>query len=207
MTANDIPVILLLLLPGFVSVQVFNWVSHKRHLSDFETLLWILIASFALLAPTMAVWHQIDDRHASLADVVRNPSQLPLRVAGFMYLLAIPLGWLVGLVDRHDVLEKRLWNILKFIQVDLKRRHDVWHLVFRDAYYVIVHLKTGDVMWGWPEINTTTREGGACELYLTGVRDWSEATGEWIGREGMEGVWIDAPSISQIEFVSRPINK
>jgi Family of unknown function (DUF6338) len=208
MSTNDIPVILLLLLPGFVSVQVFNLVSRKRRLSDFEMLLWILMASFALLAPTMAVWHAIDNSHASLAAVVTNPSQLPLRVAGFLYLLAIPLGWLVGIIDRNDVLlEKGPWNVLKFFKVDPKRRHDVWHLVFRDAYYVIVHLKSGEVIWGYPEINTSTRDGAACELYLTGVADWSEGTEEWIDRQGMEGVWIDAPSINQIEFVSRPINK
>ena len=71
MSAGEIPVVLLLLLPGFVAVQVFNWVSHKRRLSDFEMLLWMLISSFALLAPTATIWHQLDDTVPSLGKLVK----------------------------------------------------------------------------------------------------------------------------------------
>ena len=99
MSTGEIPVVLLLLLPGFVAVQVFNWVSHKRRLSDLETLLWVLLSAFALLAPTTIVWHALDDAVPSLSELVKNPTTLPMRVALVSYILAVPSGWLAGQLD------------------------------------------------------------------------------------------------------------
>jgi hypothetical protein len=200
MSAGEIPVVLLLLLPGFVALQVYNWVSHKRRLSDFETLLWILIASFALLAPTTTVWHELDDTVPSLGELVKEPSALPMRVAGTLYLLALPSGWLAGHLDRSHVFERALMTV----RVDLKRRHDVWYLAFRDAYYVIVYLKSGAILYGWPMITTTNREGGAAELYLTNTGVWDSEAGDWVRQEGLQGVWIDAGSVERIEFTTEP---
>jgi hypothetical protein len=200
MSTGEIPVVLLLLLPGFVAVQVFNWVSHRRRLSDFETLLWVLISSFALLAPTTIIWHALDDAVPSLSHLVRNPTALPMRVAGMLYILAVPSGWLAGHLDRSQVLEHAFLKL----QVDLERRHDVWYLAFRDAYYVIVYLKGGAIMYGWPRMTTTNRDGGPAELYLTNTLVWDSETQKWVGQEAITGVWLDAASIERIEFTARP---
>ena len=200
MPAGEVPVVVLLLLPGFVAVQVYNWVSHKRRLSDFETLLWILIASFALLAPTTTVWHELDDKVPSLGQLVRDPLALPMRVAGTLYLLALPSGWLAGHLDRSRLLERAVMTL----QVDLKRRHDVWYLAFRDPSYVIVYLKSGAILYGWPMMTTTNREGGAAELYLTNTGVWDSEAGDWVRQEAIAGVWIDAGSVERIEFSTEP---
>ena len=200
MATSDVPVILLLLLPGFVAVQVYNWVSHKRRLTDFETLLWILLASFALLAPTATVWHELDDEVPSVRELVTNPAALPMRVAGALYLFAVPVGWVAGHLDRNRLSERGFSKL----QIDLKRRHDVWYLAFRDAYYVIVYLKSGVMIYGWPMMTTTNREGSAAELYLTNTGIWDSEAQGWIGQEDVDGMWIDAASIERIEFTNEP---
>jgi hypothetical protein len=203
MSAGEIPVVLLLLLPGFVAVQVFNWVSHKRRLSDFETLLWMLISSFALLAPTATIWHELDDTVPSLGRLVKDPTTLPMRVAGVLYGLAVLGGWLAGYLDRSRILEQ----VLLEIGVDLTRRYDAWHLAFRDAYYVIVYLKSGAMIYGWPKMNTTSREWDVAEVYLTDTGTWDSDAERWVKQEGIAGVWVDAASIERIEFTAEPENE
>jgi hypothetical protein len=200
MSTGEIPVVLLLLLPGFVAVQVYNSVSRKRRLSDFETLLWVLISSFALLAPTTIAWHALDDAVPSLSELVRNPTALPMRVAGMLYFLAVPAGWVAGHLDRSRVLERALLRL----RVDVRRRHDVWYLAFRDAYYVIVYLKDGAILHGWPMMTTSDREGGAAEVYLINTDVWDNDAQEWVTQEDITGVWLDAASVERIEFTARP---
>jgi hypothetical protein len=200
MSANEVPVVLLLLLPGFVAVQVYNWVSRKRRLSDFETLLWVLVCSFALLAPTATVWHALDDAVPSLSQLIRNPTALPMRLAGMLYLLALPSGWVAGHLDRGRVLEDAFLRL----RVDLRRRHDVWHLAFRDAYYVIVYLKGGAIVYGWPLMTTSHREGAAGEIYLTNTGVWDGEAQQWVWQEDITGVWLDAASIERVELTARP---
>jgi hypothetical protein len=203
MSTGEIPVVLLLLLPGFVAVQVYNWVSRKRRLSDFETLLWVLVCSFGLLVPTATVWHALDDAVPSLSELVRNPTALPMRVAGMLYLLAVPSGWLVGQLDRSRVLEDAFLRL----RIDLRRRHDVWYLAFRDAYYVIVYLKGGAIVYGWPLMATSDREGSAAEIYLANTDVWDNEGQEWVRQEEITGVWLDAANIERIEFTARPKNR
>jgi len=200
MSADEVPVVLLLLLPGFVAVQVYNWVSRKRRLSDFETLLWVLVCSFALLAPTATVWHALDDAVPSLSQLIRNPTALPMRLAGMLYLLALPSGWVAGHLDRGRVLEDAFLRL----RVDLRRRHDVWHLAFRDAYYVIVYLKGGAIVYGWPLMTTSHREGAAGEIYLTNTGVWDGEAQQWVWQEDITGVWLDAASIERVELTARP---
>jgi hypothetical protein len=200
MSADEVPVVLLLLLPGFVAVQVYNWVSRKRRLSDFETLLWVLLCSFALLAPTATVWHALDDAVPSLSQLIRNPTALPMRLAGMLYLLALPSGWVAGHLDRTRILEEAFLRL----RIDLRRRHDVWHLAFRDAYYVIVYLKGGAIVYGWPLMTTSHREGAAGEIYLTNTGVWDGEAQQWVWQEDITGVWLDAASIERVELTARP---
>jgi hypothetical protein len=125
-----------------------------------------------------------------------------MRVALVLYALAVPSGWLAGQLD----LSRGLENWFLKARVDLKRRHDVWYLVFRDAYYIIVYLRGGIIMYGWPEMTTTNREGGAAEVFLTNTLVWDSEAQKWVSQEAITGVWLDAASIERIEFTARPKN-
>jgi hypothetical protein len=207
MSTSDIPVILLLLLPGFLAVQVFNLVSHKRVLSDLERLLWGLIISFVLLAPTATIWHKVDDAYPSFREMVTNPKESPMRVVVLLYILAIPAGWVLGYIDRCRWLEDKLGSPLQRVGIDLRRRHDVWHLAFRDSYYVIVHLKSGCKLHGFPEKTETNRQGSVADVYLVEARFWDEKREEWTDLQDIEGVWIDASNIERIDFTTKPSDK
>ena len=200
MSTTSIPAILLLLLPGFVALQVFNSVSHKRRLSDLESLLWVLLLAILMLSPTVVLWHQIDSTVPSLGTVIRDPGTLPIRAALVLYLLAPPVGWVAGQLDRSVALE----TLLLRVGIDLKRRQDVWFLAFRNAYYVLVYLKSGELLYGWPLMSTTDRSGGAAELYLQNTKVWDRERGDWRESSGIEGIWIDAASIERIEFTTEP---
>ena len=207
MTTSDIPVILLLLLPGFIAVQVFNLVSHKRILSDLERLLWSLVISFFLLAPTATIWHTADHAYPSFREMATNPTESPMRVVLLLYVLAIPTGWVLGCIDRSRWLEDKLGAPLRWFNIDLRRRHDVWHLAFRDTYYVIVHLKSGCKLHGFPEKTETNRQGAVADVYLVKARSWDEKKEEWTELQDVEGVWIDASNIERIDFTTKPSDK
>ena len=200
MSTTSIPAILLLLLPGFVALQVFNSVSHKRRLSDLESLLWVLLLAISMLGPTIVLWHRIDADVPSLGTVIRDPSSLPIRAAVVLYVLAPAVGWSLGQLDRSVALE----NSLLRLGIDLKRRQDVWFLAFRNAYYVLVYLKSGELLYGWPLMSTTDRSGGAAELYLQNTKVWDRERKDWRENAGVEGIWIDAASIERIEFTTEP---
>ena len=198
MNTTSVPAILLLLLPGFVALQVFNSVSHKRRLSDLESLLWVLLLAFLMLGPTTVVWHWIDSDVPSVGSLIRDPQSVPIRVAAALYLLAPVLGLILGRLDRSVALERHLLRI----GIDLKRRQDVWFLAFRDAYFVVVYLKSGELIYGWPLMSTTDRAGGAAELYLQSTKVWDRSVGDWKEQPDIDGIWVDASSIERIEFTT-----
>ena len=192
---------MLLLLPGFLALQVFNSVSHKRRLSDLESLLWVLLLAFLMFGPVTVLWHRIDADVPSLGSLIRDPQSLPIRVAATLYFLAPLVGWIAGHLDRSTILERQLLKV----GVDLKRRQDVWFLAFRDAYYVLVYLKSGELIYGWPFMTTTDRGGGAAELYLQATKVRDRDAGDWREQTNIDGVWIDASSIERIEFTTERI--
>ena len=192
---------MLLLLPGFLALQVFNSVSHKRRLSDLESLLWVLLLAFLMFGPVTVLWHRIDADVPSLGSLIRDPQSLPIRVAATLYFLAPLVGWIAGHLDRSTILERQLLKV----GVDLKRRQDVWFLAFRDAYYVLVYLKSGELIYGWPFMTTTDCGGGAAELYLQATKVWDRDAGDWREQTNIDGVWIDASSIERIEFTTERI--
>ncbi len=75
-------------------------------------------------------------------------------------------------------------------------------MAFRSAYYVLVYLKSGELLYGWPLMSTTDRSGGAAELFLQNTKVWDRASEDWREHEGIEGIWIDAASIERIEFTT-----
>ena len=203
MTPTDVPVILVLLLPGFLATEVLGLVTYRtKRPSDFPSLLWSLIFSFVLLAPVATVWHQVDSDYPAFGQVVTNPKALPMRMALLLYAAAPLLGCAVGLIVRSRWIENKL-AFAKWL-VDLRGRHDVWSLAFRDAYYIIVHLKNGQVLHGYPEKREIDRKGGVSDIYLVHPRLWDEATMTWGEEPGeIEGIWLDATNIDRIDFTRR----
>jgi hypothetical protein len=202
MAASDVPATLLILLPGFLALQVFRLVSPGRRPSDLETLLWSLAAAFAILTPTTVVWHQIDCGVPSLVDLIKYPPSVPMRLTVVLYAAAPLAGGLVGHLDRSQRLER--WA--ERIGVDLSRRRDVWFLAFRDPYYVRVYLKNGDLLYGWPERISTDRRAEATEIYLTNTFIWDMQSEKWVPQTTVAGGWIDATGIERIEFTKELTN-
>jgi Family of unknown function (DUF6338) len=197
---SDAPVVILLLLPGFLVVKVYGWVAYRRHVSDFEALLWALICSFGLLVPSVLFWHWLNAKNPSLGSVVRDPTLLRLRVAASMYALAPLAGWLLGQAENRGWIE----SVLLRVGVDLRAREDIWNLIFRDNQNVIVHLKSGHCICGCVEMRTTSRTEGGPEIYVTQISVWDSDNTKWDECPDIIGTWIDATSIERLElFKSR----
>ncbi len=200
MSTTDLPVIILLLLPGFIALQLFTWTSHKRRLSNLETILWLLILSFTLLVPVSLAWHWLDSKEPTPGAILEDPTSVRLRVAASMYLVALPLGWIAGKLDRARIFEK----FMSPLGIDMRRRHDVWYLAFRDSYFVIVYLQSGQQLYGWPAMSTTNRDGSAAEILLEKPHVWSKTKQEWLEKPELTGIWIDSSKIERIDFTARP---
>ncbi len=201
MTTGDVPVVVLLLLPGFLLIKVYGWVAYQRHVSDFEGLLWALIASFAIVCPVALIWHWADTNVPTLGEIVRDPKLLPLRVAGTTYLVAMVAGWALGQIERRYWLE---WALLQ-LGIDLRKREDAWNVAFRKTHYAIAHLKSGECVCGWIEMATTSRRETPPELYFTDVSVWKPSDTHWTDRGDLVGIWMEASSVERLDlFLNKP---
>jgi hypothetical protein len=178
---------------------MFTWVTHKRTLAELETILWLLIVSFALLAPAAMIWHEVKATYPTLGTILKDPQSVPLRIVASLYAIALPAGWIVGRLDRARIFEKAFIPL----GIDLRRRHDVWYLAFRDSWWVIVYLEDGVKLYGWPAMTTTNRDGNAAEVLLEKPFVWSKKQHAWREKPDITGIWLDCSKIQRIEF-TRP---
>lgn len=205
MSVPSLPLILLLLLPGFLCISTGFLVSRIRKLSAFEVTAWSLAVGLLLvviLYPAYAFLLPPPPHKAwpGLLQILDNPALVPGPLWVLLYVTALVLGYLGGWTDRKGILER----VLRPVGIDLKRHGDVWGQLLRSRVYVYVHLTDGNVLYGWPENYSSDRSQPGPELYLTQVQIWRPDEDVWIELEHTRGIWLDASHISRIQLLDLP---
>lgn len=205
MDISSFPLVLLLLLPGFLAIHVFFVVTRFRNLSTFHGTTWSLIVSLILVIALYPIYTYLTEPPPNkpwpgLLEAMGNPALVPGPVWLLLYASAIPVGVLLGLVDRTGLVE----TPLRSLGIDLSRHRDVWGRLFREPGYLLVYLKDGNVLYGWPEYYSSDRSQPGPELYLTQMSIWNGEQSEWADMGHVGGVLIDAESVSRIEFLVPP---
>ncbi len=194
MSIESLPLIVLLLLPGFLSWFIFCWgtVSHK--ISQLQYLFACLILS-VLVFSTAYPLTNIFTPLPGYMQILSNPTVLPLELGIAIYLTAIGLGFLmIGIYKNKNT--KGLFNR---VGLDLYGHEHTWHRLFHKSDYVTVYLKDGTIVAGWPTHFSQSGDKETAELYLTKIHYYQKKV--WVKPDqSVEGLLINTALISRIEL-------
>ena len=149
MSVSDLPLVLFLLLPGFLTINVAFLVGRFRRSSTFQATLWSLAVSLLLLTIVYPGYLLIVDpspvavERSNLLQILVNPILVPGSVWVLLYAFALLAGILFGIADRKGGVER----VFLWVGVDLSRRGDIWSHQFRNAGNVRVYLNEGPCLW------------------------------------------------------------
>jgi hypothetical protein len=203
MDITGLPLILFLLLPGFLTINVAFLVGTFRRLSAFHGSAWSLLVSFILIGityPTYVFLVSPPLGHGSwpgLFQILVDPSVVPVYVWIMLYVAALFFGVVFGVAERKGYVHRLFLRL----GIDLGRHRDIWSSQFRDAQNVRVYLRDGSLLSGWPEYYSADRSRPGPELYLTYARIWSLEKSEWLDIEGVRGVLVHGDEVNRIEFL------
>lgn len=205
MDIADLPLALLLLLPGFLLLHMVFFVSRIRRISAFYATTWSLLISLLLVALVYQVYTQFVDppkggtEWPSLRTALTDPFQIPRDVWIALYASAVFIGWSLGHLERWGVPER----VLPVLGIDLRRHGDIWERSFKGQKYsqVLAYVKDGNLLSGWPKYYSDDRTEPGPEVYLSPVRIWNSETNTWDTMDHVDGVLIHGAEISRIEFL------
>lgn len=205
MNFADFSLTLLLILPGFILLHLVFLISRFRRLSSFYAAVWSLLTGLLLFNIIYLIYTSVLPPPADgapwpdLAIVLTEPGEVPLGVWIALYVGSILLGLTLGILDSMQIIEKALLRV----GIDLRKHGDLWDRLFRErpARYVIVYLKDGDILAGWPKHYSDDRTDPGPELYLSPVSIWEPVSDNWATMDYADGVLVHGAEISRIEFL------
>lgn len=210
MGLESLPLVVFLLLPGFLSWFIFCWGTVVRKINQLQHLFISLILS--ILAFTLAYYLTYLFKFAAVnifnaswditsfpgyMEILGEPRMLPLELGIAIYVLAIALGLLLIRIYRSEGIAK----LLNRVGLDLYASEDTWYRLFHKADYVTVYLKDGNIVAGWPTYFSQTRDREGAELYLSKMHYYNKEEERWVkSSKSVGGLLINADSIAHIEF-------
>lgn len=195
MSIESLPLIVLLLLPGFLSWFIFCWgtVSHK--ISQLQYLFACLILSilvFSIAYPLTSLFTPLP----GYMRILSNPTVLPPELGIAIYLTAIGLGFLMIRIYKN----KNTKGLFNRVGLDLYGHEHAWHRLFHVSDYVTVYLKDGTIVAGWPTHFSQSGDKETAELYLTKIHYYYQKEGWFKPDQSVEGLLINTAFISRIEL-------
>ena len=158
MNLSGLPIVLFLLLPGFLTINVAFLIGNFRRLSAFHGSAWSLLTSLVLIASAYPAYISLANpppgqgHWPSLSQVLVDPSLVPGSVWFLLYVVALFVGVVVGVADRIGYLQ----GISLKLGIDLSKRGDLYGVVSLQKCRTIVqvYLKDGTLLSGLARIST-----------------------------------------------------
>ncbi|MCX6639538.1 MAG: DUF6338 family protein [bacterium] len=201
--------ILLVLLPGFLTLGVERILAYQRADSSIDKIVKALIYSFVNYVLLLTIsrndlltWRvqQVSDKESFYSFSTDLNGVLLLSI------IAIVVGCVVGILKTYDLHMK----IARFLRLTRRSSRDsIWLDIIHDkcaiptrksaenATYVIVHLKDGKSIYGYPEYFSDNYEEGPV-IFLTKA-DWFLENGDKIPIPS-PGILINASEIRFVQF-------
>lgn len=200
MGLESLPLVVFLLLPGFLSWFIFCWGTVTRKLSQFQHLSVSLILSILAFTIGYYIIYLSWDitPFPAYIQILNDPDILPPELGIAIYLTAIILGFLLIRIYKSENVRR----LLDWIGLDLFRHEDAWYRLFHKGYYVTVYLKDGNIVSGWPTYYSETGDKGSAELYLTKMHYYQKEKERWVrSSRSVDGLLINRDLISHIEVM------
>jgi hypothetical protein len=174
--------VLLALLPGFLTAQVVHVLVVREERSPFERVIQALVFTFL----SHVLWHFL--KAVWLTDTTND--LLGLAICALIWGLA--LTWTINVGFVHDFLR---W--CRLTQSD--SRPSEWYDAFYDTrQHVILHLKDGRRLFGWPRIYPLRADKG--HMLLEGA-EWLDRPEKVAGKVREVAMLIDVHDLQFVEFV------
>jgi hypothetical protein len=194
--------ILLVLLPGYLTLIIKNSLSEKRARTDWEFVLTILLFDVIIFIgylPVVVIFPGLRSFMFSLTPDSLGIVDLSLANGLIIIALSILLGVVTALVSNYDL----LYKLSRALSLTHKSgRYSVWNDVFSEirGKWIIVHLENGIRIMGWPRQYSADPEE-RCVFMAEAV---------YLGRSRKEDVRVKGPGvlitpqsrITLIEFLS-----
>lgn len=180
------------LLPGFMAAWLFYGLTSHSKPSQFERVVQALILTFAiqvLVLPVKAV-------ATALGGVVAVGPWTASSSLVTSFVLATAVGAALAYFTNKDWLHTRL-RALGFTS---KTAHpSEWYCVFdRQRTYVILQLRDGRRLYGWPKEWSNTPEEG--QLYIQ-EPSWIDDEGKTVDLPQLDGILVHSKDVQWVEFV------
>ena len=204
MELTAIPLLLFLVLPGFICINVGFLVSRFRRLSGFQGTAWSLTGSLVLFVTVYPVFtsiYQSQTGWPGLMDMLRDPRSVPGGLFAGLYISAPVVGWMGGQIVDSAGRAGIMSRLLQKIGVDTTKHSDIWDRMISPSSYIRVYLKDGDLLHGWSEYSSIGLTDHDQEIYLTKAFVWNTEKEDWVGLEDDTGILIGRSSISRIEIL------
>lgn len=196
--------LMVVLLPGFFSVQIRDFFLPPRRATPMDRL--FEVVAFALGnyvvagAGLLLVRALLGGFHAAWVWPGRGTAAWGLSIAAFAYLLAstsVLMGGVVGWVVGHDV-HYRLARTLRLTA--RSGRDDIWQDVFTDLpdRWHVVHLADGKRLVGAALYYS---DRGECPSLFLARASWIEPDGSTRSIEGSGILLTEASGIRMVEFL------
>ena len=186
------------LLPGFTAAWLFYGLTSHQKPSQFERVVQALIFTFVVqvfLQPIKWVLFAIGSV-ASLG-IWGEPSEL---FASFV--IAIAMGALVAYFTNNDSFHKKL----RQLGFTSRTSHpSEWFCAFTDhVTYVILHLKDGRRLYGWPKEWPIDPQHG--QFYIQ-VPSWIDDDANAIDLPQLDGILVHVKDVDWVEFMRQQESK
>ena len=211
MGLESLPLVVFLLLPGFLLLLIFCWIAFpRRKVSSIEHVFISLLLSMFILGISYPVlnlyrWVAVNTfasswEPASLPtymQILHDPKAFSAELAITMYVTAVLFGFLLGIMYKSETVGK----FFNSFGLDIYSLEDVWYRLFRRSRWVTVYLMSKAIIAGWPTTFSKIEDKESFGLYLTKIHYYLK--GKWVKPESVDGILINADIISRIEFRKR----
>jgi hypothetical protein len=189
--SKDLLVLIYKLLPGFITAWVFFGLTAHRRGNAFERVVQALIFSVFVQLPVMAVRLTL----LGLGKVVAIGEWTDETALFYSFPIALGLGLAFAWLANTNRIHRRLyeWGITTRTSYPA----DLFALVNDDAArFVVLHLKDGRRLYGWPYEWPDYQDAGR---FILTKAEWLNEDGNGVPLAGVEKVIIPASDVAMVE--------
>jgi len=193
--SKDVVSLLQYLLPGFLVAWVFYGLTSHQKPSQFERVVQALI--FTLAVRVLVFGERIVLEYLGQWKALR-PWDTDADLACSLF-SAIVLGVMIAFTINTD----RFHGALRDKGLSRRSAHpSEWcGTLSEHARYVVLNLKDGRRLYGWPKVWPSDSEKG--HFFIT-VPSWIDADGKDHPLESIEGLLVNVTDVKWVEFLNEP---
>ncbi|MEW7992295.1 MAG: DUF6338 family protein [Candidatus Thiodiazotropha sp.] len=181
-----------ILFPGFLAAWIFYGLTSHHKPSQFERTVQALVFTFIIQVFLPIIKWALLIVGGFISLVAWNAASENIAAV----IMAIALGFLLAFFTNNDKFHK----LLREYGFTTRTSHpSEWFYVLSEKVtFIILHLKDGRRLYGWPKEWPIERERGQFYIMLP---SWIQEDGTQLELPTLDGILIDAHDVQWVEFI------